>query len=97
MIAFIDDNRASHGVEPICRVLPIAPWLHNLNQIASGNPGAVQSAGGSNILEKRYQWRATPAYSPITLAIVLDQVDFPSSPGPMNMAKQCSRVSPVRE
>jgi putative transposase len=25
MIAFIDDHRAAHGVEPICRVLPIAP------------------------------------------------------------------------
>jgi len=25
MIAFIDDNRSSHGVEPICNVLPIAP------------------------------------------------------------------------
>ena len=25
MIAFIDDNRGFHGVEPICRVLPIAP------------------------------------------------------------------------
>jgi transposase InsO family protein len=25
MIAFIDDNRAVHGVEPICKVLPIAP------------------------------------------------------------------------
>ena len=25
MIAFIDDHRAEHGVEPICRVLPIAP------------------------------------------------------------------------
>ena len=25
MITFIDDNRASYGVEPICRVLPIAP------------------------------------------------------------------------
>jgi hypothetical protein len=24
MIAFIDDHRGSHGVEPICRVLPIA-------------------------------------------------------------------------
>src|ERR1700748_87387 len=23
MIAFIDDHRAAHGVEPICRVLPI--------------------------------------------------------------------------
>ena len=25
MIAFIDAHRAVHGVEPICRVLPIAP------------------------------------------------------------------------
>ncbi|MBX3671292.1 MAG: IS3 family transposase [Rhodocyclaceae bacterium] len=25
MIAFIDDHRAVHGVEPICRLLPIAP------------------------------------------------------------------------
>ena len=25
MIAFIDDQRAAHGVEPICKVLPIAP------------------------------------------------------------------------
>lgn len=25
MIAFIDDHRVEHGVEPICRVLPIAP------------------------------------------------------------------------
>ena len=25
MIAFIDEHRAVHGVEPICKVLPIAP------------------------------------------------------------------------
>ncbi len=25
MIAFIDDQRGAHGVEPICKVLPIAP------------------------------------------------------------------------
>jgi len=29
MIAFIDDNRASHGVEPICKVLPIAPSTYH--------------------------------------------------------------------
>ena len=27
MIAFIDEHRAVHGVEPICRVLPIAPSI----------------------------------------------------------------------
>jgi hypothetical protein len=25
MIAFIDDHSDAHGVEPICKVLPIAP------------------------------------------------------------------------
>src|SRR5690606_31911966 len=25
MISFIDDHREAHGVEPICKVLPIAP------------------------------------------------------------------------
>jgi transposase InsO family protein len=25
MVAFIDDHREAHGVEPICKVLPIAP------------------------------------------------------------------------
>ncbi|MFU7529686.1 IS3 family transposase [Qipengyuania sp. ASV99] len=29
MIAFIDDNRELHGVEPICKVLPIAPSTYS--------------------------------------------------------------------
>jgi putative transposase len=29
MITFIDDNRGSHGVEPICKVLPIAPSTYH--------------------------------------------------------------------
>jgi len=29
MIAFIDDHRGSHGVEPICKVLPIAPSTYH--------------------------------------------------------------------
>jgi hypothetical protein len=29
MIAFIDDHRAVYGVEPICRVLPIAPSTYH--------------------------------------------------------------------
>jgi putative transposase len=29
MINFIDDHRGSHGVEPICRVLPIAPSTYH--------------------------------------------------------------------
>ena len=30
MIAFIDDQREAHGVEPICKVLPIAPSTYTL-------------------------------------------------------------------
>ena len=29
MIAFIDDHRGTHGVEPICKVLPIAPSTYH--------------------------------------------------------------------
>jgi hypothetical protein len=29
MIAFIDDHRELHGVEPICKVLPIAPSTYH--------------------------------------------------------------------
>jgi putative transposase len=29
MIAFIDEHRTSHGVEPICRELPIAPSTYH--------------------------------------------------------------------
>ena len=29
MIAFIDDHRQAHGVEPICKVLPIAPSTYH--------------------------------------------------------------------
>jgi len=29
MIAFIDDHRQVHGVEPICKVLPIAPSTYH--------------------------------------------------------------------
>ena len=33
MIAFIDDHREAHGVEPICKVLPIAPSTYR-NHVA---------------------------------------------------------------
>lgn len=29
MIAFIDDHRGEYGVEPICKVLPIAPSTYH--------------------------------------------------------------------
>jgi hypothetical protein len=32
MVAFIDQHRATHGVEPICAVLPIAPSTYFLQR-----------------------------------------------------------------
>ena len=29
MVAFIDDHREAYGVEPICKVLPIAPSTYH--------------------------------------------------------------------
>ncbi len=38
MIAFIDDHRAAHGVEPICKVLPIAPSTYYDHMAKRANP-----------------------------------------------------------
>ncbi|WP_420833474.1 IS3 family transposase [Sphingomonas pollutisoli] len=38
MIAFIDDQRAVHGVEPICRVLPIAPSTYHAHVAQRRDP-----------------------------------------------------------
>ncbi|AWB25195.1 IS3 family transposase [Methylobacterium currus] len=39
MISFIDDHRAVYGVEPICRVLPIAPSTYYLHAARRIDPG----------------------------------------------------------
>jgi hypothetical protein len=38
MKAFIDDHRAVHGVEPICRVLPIAPSTYRVHATRLADP-----------------------------------------------------------
>ena len=38
MIAFVDDHRAVHGVEPICRLLPIAPSTYHAHVAARRDP-----------------------------------------------------------
>jgi transposase InsO family protein len=38
MIAFIDDHREAHGVEPICKVLPIAPSTYHAHVAKRANP-----------------------------------------------------------
>jgi putative transposase len=41
MIAFIDKHRALHGVEPICRVLPIAPSTYHAHAARRADPGKL--------------------------------------------------------
>ena len=38
MIAFIDDHREAHGVEPICKVLPIAPSTYHAHVARRADP-----------------------------------------------------------
>jgi transposase InsO family protein len=41
MIAFIDDHRDAYGVEPICRVLPIAPSSYHAHAARRSDPAKV--------------------------------------------------------
>jgi len=41
MIAFIDDHRAAYGVEPICRVLPLAPSTYHAHAVRRVDPGKL--------------------------------------------------------
>ena len=41
MIAFIDDHREVHGVEPICRVLPIAPSTYHVHAARQADPAKL--------------------------------------------------------
>lgn len=42
MIEFIDEHRSVHGVEPICKVLPIAPSTYHAH-VAKRRDPAKQS------------------------------------------------------
>ena len=41
MIAFIDDHRQAYGVEPICRVLPIAPSTYHAHAATRADPSRL--------------------------------------------------------
>jgi putative transposase len=45
MISFIDDHRAAYGVEPICRVLPIAPSTYHAHVAQRADPAKASARG----------------------------------------------------
>ena len=48
MIAFIDDHRAVYRVEPICRVLPIAPSTYHAHAARRADPGKLPARARSD-------------------------------------------------
>jgi transposase InsO family protein len=61
MIAFIDDHRAAYGVEPICRVLPIAPSTYHAHAAKRVDPGKLSTRARRDValqVEIRRVWEA---------------------------------------
>ena len=48
MIAFIDDHRGAHGVEPICKVLPIAPSTYHAHVAKRRDPAKLSARAGQD-------------------------------------------------
>jgi putative transposase len=48
MIAFIDEHRAVHGVEPICRLLPIAPSTYYAHAARRADPAKLPARAQSD-------------------------------------------------
>jgi putative transposase len=45
MISFIDDHREAHGVEPICKVLPVAPSTYHDHVTKRADPEKLSARG----------------------------------------------------
>lgn len=52
MIAFIEDHRSDHGVEPICRVLPIAPSTFYARAAIARDPDLASDRAKKDVLDK---------------------------------------------
>jgi putative transposase len=52
MVAFIDEHRILHGVEPICRVLPIAPSTYHAHAARRADPGKLPARAQRDVTLK---------------------------------------------
>ena len=52
MIAFIDDHREAYGVEPICKVLPIAPSTYRAHAAKRADPAKVSARAKQDAIRK---------------------------------------------
>jgi transposase InsO family protein len=69
MISFIDDHRAVYGVEPICRVLPIAPSTYYAHAARRADPEKqpVRARSDAALIHRRGPWRSFEAVEYATL------------------------------
>jgi putative transposase len=52
MIAFIDDHREAHGIEPICKVLPIAPSTYQAHAAKRADPTRLSARAKRDVALK---------------------------------------------
>ncbi len=52
MISFIDDHREAHGVEPICKVLPIAPSTYRAHVATRADPTKLSARARRDLVLK---------------------------------------------
>jgi hypothetical protein len=57
MIAFIDDHRRTYGVEPICKVLPIAPSTYHAHAAKRADPAKLSARAKRDEIRKIEIWR----------------------------------------
>jgi putative transposase len=61
MIAFVDDHRDAHGVEPICRLLPIAPSTYYEQVARRTDPSKLPARAKRDTELCRHIWRVWDA------------------------------------
>ena len=52
MVAFIDEHRKAHGVEPICKIPPITPSRYHAHVAKRGDPTHIRSGNGPEFTAK---------------------------------------------
>src|SRR3954453_3104895 len=50
MIGFIDDHRGTYGVEPICKVLPIAPSTYHAHAARRADPARLPARARRDVV-----------------------------------------------
>lgn len=53
MIAFIEEHRVAHGVEPICRELPITPSTFHARAAISSDPELASDRAKQDVIDRK--------------------------------------------